>query len=77
MSKIMADEITIRWWDGFKQTYKIREYEPGCDYLWLNLDDSMEKWIPTRMVRWFSPRFLEIKSEVGMEQLRAGGKDEA
>lgn len=64
MDKIIADEITIRWWDGFKRTYLIIEYEPGCDYLWLHFADDSEKWIPTRMVRWFSPKF------------RSGGKDE-
>ena len=53
--KIKADTIIVRWWDGFKRTYDISEYEPGCDYLWINLSDGSERWIPTRMMRWFSP----------------------
>lgn len=56
MTKIKATEIIVRWWDGFKRTYSIIEFESGCDYLWIHLSDDSEKWIPTRMVRWFSPQ---------------------
>ncbi len=52
--KIKANSITIRWWDGFKRTYNITEFEPGCDYLWISGAEG-DRWIPTRMVRWFSP----------------------
>ena len=52
--KIAAEKITVRWWDGFKRTYNVSEYEPGCDYIWIHLLDGTSKWIPTRMVRWFS-----------------------
>ncbi len=51
--KICANKMIVRWWDGFKRTYNIIEFEPGCDYLWIKLSDNTEKWIPTRMVRWF------------------------
>jgi len=53
--KIQANKITVRWWDGFKRTYSIKEFESGSDYLWIMLSDGHEKWIPTRGVRWFSP----------------------
>lgn len=53
--KIKASRITVRWFDGFKRTYDITEYEPGSDYLWIQNSNSSEMWIPTRQVRWFSP----------------------
>ena len=53
--KICANKMIVRWWDGFKRTYDIIEFEPGSDYLWIKLLDKSEKWIPTRMVRWFGP----------------------
>jgi len=53
--KIPATSITVRWHDGFKRTYSIKEYEPGSDHLWIKETSDNELWIPTRSVRWFSP----------------------
>ena len=57
--KILATSITVRWHDGFKRTYSIKEYEPGSDYLWIKETSNNELWIPTRSVRWFSPNHNE------------------
>ena len=57
--KIPANLITVRWHDGFKRTYSIKEYEPGSDYLWIKETSNNELWIPTRSVRWFSPNHNE------------------
>ena len=53
--KNRAKRVTVRWWDGFKQSYEIIEYEPGSHWLWLRLKSGGEKWIPKEGMRWFSP----------------------
>ena len=61
--KIRADNITVQWWDGFKRGYECIEYEPGSDYLWINLKAGFSIWIPTRHVRWFSAQEQDDKHD--------------
>lgn len=55
MTTIPASKITIRWFDGFKRTFEIAEFETGSDWLWIKFKNGKERWIPTRQVRWCEP----------------------
>ena len=45
--------ITIRWFDGYIETFEAKNYRFGKDLLWLVLEKS-NRHIPLRDVRWFS-----------------------
>lgn len=52
----MKDEIivTVRWNDGYKETFECEEVRFGCDLLWMRLTNKKNRHIPLRQVRWFS-----------------------
>lgn len=46
--------VTIRWWDGYLETFEAEEVRFGCDLIWMHLTNGQNRHIPTRQVRWFS-----------------------
>ena len=45
--------VTVRWWDGYMETFKCTEVRFGCDLLWMRLTNGNNRHIPLRHVRWF------------------------
>lgn len=60
--------VTVRWHDGYIETFTATEVRAGCDLLWMRLLDGKNRNIPLRSVRWFSqnPESHE-KQEAGNE----------
>lgn len=56
MTKPPVPDITVsvRWWDGYLETFHAREVRFGSDLLWLRLANGQNRHIPLRNVRWFS-----------------------
>lgn len=53
----MKDEcitITVRWHDGYMQSFDVTEVKEGFDLLRFCLQDRRTVDIPMRNVRWFS-----------------------
>lgn len=50
----MYNTVTVRWWDGYMETFECTEVRFGCDLLWMRLADGKNRHIPLRHVRWFS-----------------------
>jgi hypothetical protein len=51
MGKITA---TVRWHDGYLETFEASEVRFGSDLLWMRLKSDQNRHIPLRSVRWFS-----------------------
>lgn len=51
--KVFKITVTVRWWDGYLETFKASEVRFGSDLLWLKIKGS-NRHIPLRQVRWFS-----------------------
>jgi hypothetical protein len=49
----MINEVTVRWWDGYLETFEATEVRFGWDLLWMRLANGKNRHIPLRMVRWF------------------------
>lgn len=47
------NEVTVRWFDGYMETFKATEVRFGSDLLFMRLDDGNNRHIPLRQVRWF------------------------
>ena len=45
--------VTVRWYDGYMETFECTEVRFGCDLLWMRLVDCQNRHIPLRQVRWF------------------------
>jgi len=58
-------EVHVRWFDGYIESFKAIEVKFGSDLLWMKLDDTCNRHIPLREVRWFSvyPESHEIRNE--------------
>lgn len=48
-------EVTVRWWDGYMETFEAQEVRFGSDLLWMRLTNGKNRCIPTRQVRWYDP----------------------
>jgi len=46
--------VTVRWWDGYFESFECEEVRFGCDLLWLKLNSFQNRHIPTRQIRWYS-----------------------
>lgn len=46
--------VTVRWNDGYLESFEATEVRFGCDLLWLHLSNDHNRHIPLRSVRWFS-----------------------
>ena len=45
--------VSVRWFDGYIETFEAKEVRFGNALLWLKLEKS-NRHIPLREVRWFS-----------------------
>ena len=45
--------VSVRWFDGYLESFKCSEVRFGCDLLWMRLTHS-NRHIPLGSVRWFS-----------------------
>ncbi len=56
---------TVRWFDGYLETFEVSEIRHGSDLLWMRLKDNKNRHIPLREVRWFSiyPESHELKKD--------------
>lgn len=50
----MINKVTVRWWDGYLETFEATEVRFGCDLLWMRLVNGSNRHIPLRQVRWYS-----------------------
>ena len=50
----MINKVTVRWWDGYLETFDATEVRFGCDLLWMRLANGSNRHIPLRQVRWYS-----------------------
>ena len=48
-----VNTVTVRWHDGYMETFRATEVRFGCDLLWMRLEDGNNRHIPLRSVRWF------------------------
>lgn len=46
--------VTVRWFDGYKETFKASEVRFGNALLWMRLTNGKNRHIPTEQVRWYS-----------------------
>lgn len=47
-------KVTVRWFDGYLESFECSEVRFGCDLIWLRLENGKNRHIPTRQVRWYS-----------------------
>lgn len=47
-------KVTVRWFDGYRESFECVEVRFGCDLLWIVLSSGKNRHIPLRNVRWFS-----------------------
>lgn len=45
--------VTVRWHDGYMETFRATEVRFGSGLLWMRLEDGTNRHIPLRSVRWF------------------------
>ena len=50
----MLNAVTVRWHDGYLETFQATEVRFGSDLLWMRLENGSNRHIPLRSVRWFS-----------------------
>lgn len=50
--------VTVRWWDGYIETFNTRKARAGAYMLWMVLTNGEERRIPLQQVRWY--KFAEI-----------------
>lgn len=44
--------VTVRWWDGYIETFEAKEVRAGAYLLYIKLDND-ERRIPLHQVRWY------------------------
>lgn len=49
----VVNTVTVRWHDGYMETFRATEVRFGSDLLWMRLEDGNNRHIPLRAVRWF------------------------
>lgn len=53
MDNRKINTVTVRWFDGYMETFEATEVRFGSDLLWMRLKDGNNRHIPLRQVRWF------------------------
>lgn len=48
----MACRVTVRWWDGYIETFDATEVRAGAYMLYIKFNDD-ERRIPLQQVRWY------------------------
>ncbi|MDR0918983.1 MAG: hypothetical protein LBM93_06990 [Oscillospiraceae bacterium] len=51
--------VTVRWWDGYIETFEVNEVRAGAYLLWMRLTNGKNRYVPINQVRWYS---LEVES---------------
>ncbi|KKM77572.1 hypothetical protein LCGC14_1368710 [marine sediment metagenome] len=46
--------VTVRWFDGYLESFRAKQVRQGEALLWMRLEDNKNRNIPLRNVRWFS-----------------------
>ena len=46
--------VTVRWWDGYMESFQCEQVRFGSDLLWMRLTDGKNRHIPIKYVRWYS-----------------------
>ena len=46
--------VTVRWFDGYMETFECSEVRFGGELLWMRLSNGQNRHIPLIKVRWFS-----------------------
>lgn len=46
--------VTVRWFDGYLESFRAKQIRAGEALLWLRLEDGKNRNIPLRNVRWYS-----------------------
>ena len=54
MSEDKKGKVSVRWNDGYLESFVTVEVRFGSDLLWLKLGSGQNRHIPLRQVRWFS-----------------------
>ncbi len=52
--KTPLKKVTVRWNDGYLESFVVDEVRFGSDLLWMRLVAGSNRHIPLRQVRWFS-----------------------
>lgn len=47
------NKVTVRWHDGYLESFDATEVRFGSDLLWMRLSNGKNRSIPLRSVRWF------------------------
>ena len=47
-------KVSVRWYDGYLESFEASEVRFGSDLLWMRLSTGQNRHIPLRSVRWFS-----------------------
>lgn len=61
----MKNKVTVRWFDGYMETFEATEVRFGSDLLWMRLTNGANRHIPLRAVRWFG---MSIESHQELER---------
>lgn len=58
-------KVSVRWFDGYLETFEADEVRFGCALLWMRLSNGQNRHIPLTQVRWYSvtPESHEPQSE--------------
>ena len=51
--------VTVRWWDGYIETFKANEIRAGAYMLYIKLEKD-ERRIPLQQVRWYKLNQREV-----------------
>lgn len=54
MGEMVINVVTVRWWDGYMETFECSEVRFGSDLLWMRLSNGKNRHIPVKYVRWYS-----------------------
>lgn len=47
-------KVTVRWWDGYLESFAANTVRAGAYLLWLKLENGEERRIPLQQVRWYA-----------------------
>lgn len=49
----MTNKVSVRWFDGYMESFEASEVRFGSDLLFIRLVNGANRHIPLRQVRWF------------------------
>jgi hypothetical protein len=51
---IIMKRVTVRWYDGYMESFECEEVRFCSDLLWMHLKDGKNRHIPLGHVRWYA-----------------------